>query len=92
METAVSLGIIGSLVVFSGMAWLGLDIGRALRQKNVSIWQIGIAAGLLAFFIHGLLDFFLLFNATGLLFWLLLGLWLAMRHLPNDTQYVTRNT
>ncbi|HFE66100.1 MAG TPA: hypothetical protein ENJ93_02460 [Chloroflexi bacterium] len=92
VETAVSLGIIGSLVVFSGMAWLGLDIIRTLRQKTVSIWQIAAAAGLLSFFIHGLLDFFLLFNATGLLFWLLLGLWLAMRRLPNDTQYATRNT
>ncbi len=81
VETAVSLGIIGSLVVFSGMAWLGVDISRTLRQKTVSIWQIAVAAGLLAFFIHGLLDFFLLFNATGLLFWLLLGLWLATRNL-----------
>jgi len=82
VETAVSLGIIGSLVVFSGMAWLGIDIVRTLRDKTISIWQIAVAAGLLSFFIHGMLDFFLLFNATGLLFWLLLGLWLTMRYFP----------
>lgn len=91
VETAVSLGIIGSLVVFSGMAWLGLDISHTLRQKTVSIWQIAVAAGLLAFFIHGLLDFFLLFNATGLLFWLLLGLWLTMRSFsPQSTPRAQR--
>jgi len=38
-----------------------------------------VGAGLLAYLIHGMLDYFLLFNATGLLFWLLLGLWLALR-------------
>jgi hypothetical protein len=41
------------------------------------MWQTALAAGLLAFYIHGFFDFFLLFNATGLLFWLLTALWLS---------------
>lgn len=79
METAVSLGLLGSLVVFSGMLLLGVDIFRTLRQERLSIWQIALAAGIISFFIHGFLDFFLLFNSTGLLFWLLVGLWLTSR-------------
>jgi hypothetical protein len=35
-----------------------------------------IAVALLTYFVHGFLDYFLLFNATALLFWLLVGLWL----------------
>jgi TM2 domain-containing membrane protein YozV len=50
---------------------------RTLRRPDLTMWQVALAAGLLAFFIHGFLDFFLLFNATGLLFWLLAGLWLS---------------
>jgi hypothetical protein len=35
-----------------------------------------VAVALLAYFFHGFLDYFMLFNATALLFWLLIGLWL----------------
>ena len=78
IETAVSLGIVGALVVFMGLAILAFDIIRRLTDSTISIWQIGVGTGLFAFFIHGILDFFILFNATGLLFWLLVGCWLTM--------------
>ena len=55
------------------------DVVVVLRRPDVTVWQAAVAAGLLAYLLHGLLDYFLLFNATGLLFWLLLGFWLALR-------------
>ena len=82
IETAVSLGIFGVTIVSMGIGILGLDIIRCLQSDKISIWQIGISAGFFAFFIHGVLDFFILFNATGLLFWMFIGCWLIMRK-PN---------
>jgi hypothetical protein len=76
-ETLVSLGLVGSLPFFAWLLLLLIDMGRKLRQPTVTLWQMAIAAGLLAYFIHGLLDYFLLFNTTALLFWLLVGLWLS---------------
>jgi hypothetical protein len=63
-----------------------LDIWRTLRESPVSIWQMAVAAGILAFFIHGLLDYFLLFNATALLFWILIGLWFSLKNIPKGSQ------
>jgi hypothetical protein len=77
LEMLVSLGVVGALPFFAGVAYLALQLGRGLRRRGVTPWRIALAAGIVAFFLHGLLDFFLLFNGTGLLFWLLLGLWLA---------------
>lgn len=79
IETAVSAGLLGSLPFFLLLAFFVMDGWRVLRRPGASVWQAAVAAGLLAYLIHGLLDYFLLFNATGLLFWLLLGLWVALR-------------
>jgi hypothetical protein len=62
------------------LAWLGLiglDLLKRFRSKKVSMWLAALACGLLAYLIHGLLDYFLLFNGTGLLFWLFIGLWMV---------------
>ncbi len=91
IETAVSLGILGSLLVFGGMLILCIDMLRTLRQKTISFAQIALAAGIFAFFIHGLLDFFLLFNATGILFWLLLGLWLTANSYPPTNKRIYKH-
>lgn len=79
LETVVSLGLLGAIPFFIWLGLLALDLWRGGRQPSVTIWQLAIIAGLLAFFIHGLLDYFLLFNATGLLFWSLVGLWLSTK-------------
>jgi hypothetical protein len=76
LETLVSLGIVGALPFFLWLAALLWAILRALRRPNIAPLQIAAGAGLLAFVVHGLLDYFLLFNATALLFWLLAALWL----------------
>ncbi|HEX6387538.1 MAG TPA: O-antigen ligase family protein [Anaerolineae bacterium] len=79
VETLVSFGLVGSLPFFVWQALLALDLIRTLRRSSVTQWQIAVAAGLVAYFIHGLLDYFLLFNATALLFWLLVGSWLSQK-------------
>ena len=82
VETLVSVGLLGALPAFGLLALLLFDIvrvaWRAPRQQREP-WVLAVAAGLLAYVVHGLLDYFLLFNATGLLFWLLVGLWLSLR-------------
>ena len=75
LEMMISVGIVGALFFFLWLGGLLVDMARTLRRPDKSMWQAAIAAGLLAFLIHGFLDFFLLFNATGLLFWILVGLW-----------------
>jgi len=52
---------------------------KVVTTGGIEVWRQALGAGLLAYFIHGLLDYFLLFNATGLLFWTLVGLWAAQR-------------
>src|SRR5690606_21128605 len=69
VETLVSSGLLGSLPFFLLLALLVVDIVRVLRGPAATAWQAAVAAGLLAYLIHGFLDYFLLFNATGLLFW-----------------------
>ncbi len=75
LEFLVGGGLLAALPFFAWLAWEGLLAWRVLRRPPVDPWLLAILAGLLAFLIHGLLDFFLLFNSTGLLFWLLVGLW-----------------
>lgn len=82
LETLVSLGIVGSLPFFVWLGLLTIDMARTLRQPRTGIWVTAVAAGLLAFFVHGLLDYFMLFNATAWLFWLLVGLWQRTKTLP----------
>lgn len=84
IETAVSLGLLGSIPFFLWLILLSSDIVRQLRSCGPkigrdAIWVVALATGLLAFLIHGLLDYFMLFNSTALLFWLLTGLWLSVR-------------
>ena len=75
LEFLVGGGLLAALPFFAWLAWETRLAWRALRQPPVDPWLVAILAGLLAFLVHGLLDFFLLFNSTGLLFWLLVGLW-----------------
>lgn len=79
IETAVSLGIIGAIPFFIWLALIVIDIWRSLRQPHNRPWQTAVAAGIVAYLIHGLLDYFLLFNSTGLLFWLLIGCWFSLK-------------
>ena len=77
LETLVSVGVVGALPFFLWLAALVWAIARALRRPAVAPLQVAAGAALLAFIIHGLLDYFLLFNATALLFWMTTALWLV---------------
>jgi hypothetical protein len=76
VETIVSLGILGSLPFFGWLILLGLDAIQRVRNGRINLWQIALIGSIFAFLIHGLLDYFLLFNGTGLLFWILVGMWI----------------
>jgi len=78
VETVVSLGLLGALPFLFWLGLLVVDGRRALSGRAVGVWRVALAAGMLAYLIHGLLDYFLLFNATALLFWMLVGMWMAL--------------
>jgi O-antigen ligase len=78
VETAVSVGLLGSIPFFGWLGLLGLEMFNYIRHRRINVWQIALICGLLAYLIHGLLDYFLLFNGTGLLFWILVGMWMVL--------------
>jgi len=78
IEMVVSLGLLGSLPFLAWLAALVYDMIRKMR--NGGVWRIAIAAAIFAYLLHGLLDYLLLFNATGLLFWILIGMWVALNY------------
>ncbi len=80
LEMLVSLGLLGAIPFLVWLFCLVIDLLRHIGRRPTTMWSLAITAGLLAFLVHGFLDFFLLFNATGLLFWLLAGLWAAEKH------------
>ena len=89
IETLVSLGLLGSLPFFIWLGLLGYDIWQRITGRrwwlvsseaaSPTLAQMAVATSLIAYLLHGLVDYFLLFNPTGLLFWLLVGLWLQLR-------------
>ena len=79
LEMLVAGGIVGGLLFLALVGILVADLFRVLAATGPDPFAAAVGAGLLAFLIHGTLDYFLLFHATGLLFWLLVGLWLARR-------------
>ena len=84
LETVVSVGIVGAAPFFLWLATLLWAILVSLRRPAITPLQIAAGAGLLAFVVHGLLDYFLLFNATALLFWMLAVLWLLFDSTPAE--------
>jgi O-antigen ligase len=75
LETLVSAGLLGGLPFLGWLALLVIDIIRETRRAAAQPITLAIATGLVAYLVHGVLDYFLLFNVTGLLFWLLVALW-----------------
>jgi hypothetical protein len=77
LETIVSAGLFGALPFLLWILLLTWSIIRRHRQSQITLLQVAAGAGLLIFFVHGLLDYFLLFNATATLFWMIVALWLV---------------
>jgi O-antigen ligase len=78
LELLVSAGLLGSLPFFVWSALLLSDLFQTLAVAGKSSLA-AVAVCLLTYFIHGLLDYFMLFNVTALLFWILVGLWLVAK-------------
>jgi O-antigen ligase len=83
IETVVSVGVIGAIAFFLWLLLLAIDIIRRIVVGDV--WVIALGAALLAYLLHGFLDYFLLFNATGLLFWMLVGMWVSLVYQIEDS-------
>lgn len=80
LETLVSVGLIGTLPFSLWIVHLIFSIIKSLRKRHLTPLQIAAGAGIIIFIIHGLLDYFLLFNATALLFWIMTALWLVFNY------------
>ncbi len=80
LETLVSVGLVGTAPFLLWIAHLIWTINKRLNNPRPAPLQIAAGVGILIFFIHGLLDYFLLFNATALLFWIITALWLIFTH------------
>ncbi|WP_420645227.1 NBR1-Ig-like domain-containing protein [Candidatus Leptofilum sp.] len=85
LEFLVGGGLLAAVPFFVWLIWEGKAAWHVLRQRPVDAWQMAIFASLLSYLIHGLVDFFLLFNSTGLLFWLLVGLWWQSQYVAADS-------
>jgi O-antigen ligase len=82
LELLVDLGLVGLLSF--GWVLLGplrrmLSVLRAVPTGRESFWTLGAGLAIVAFLVHGLLDTFLAFVPTALLFWLCLGFVLAQK-------------
>jgi putative inorganic carbon (hco3(-)) transporter len=81
LEILADFGVAGSIAFALLVAVVLLPPVRRLRSPAggpLQIWAIGTMASMLAFFVHGLLDYFFQFTSLYLLFWMLLGLVLAL--------------
>jgi putative inorganic carbon (HCO3(-)) transporter len=89
IEFAATLGILG----MAAFGWLVLNVlRRALRAfarppgAVAQVWLVGLVAGAGAFLLHGLLDYFLEVVSLYLLFWITLGLIVALSRLSSSEE------
>jgi len=80
LELLADLGLLGT-AAFVGVVGIGVmewirAMGRIRRRAVLPTgpWLIGLGGSLLAFLLHGIVDYFLGFTPTYLLFWMVLGL------------------
>jgi O-antigen ligase/polysaccharide polymerase Wzy-like membrane protein len=88
LEMLADLGIVGAaaLAILLAPAVVGgVRLVRDPPAGPLALLGLGLAASLLAFFLHGLLDYFLEFTPVYLLFWLIVGLLLAAQSLRRDS-------
>ncbi|HEX8967400.1 MAG TPA: O-antigen ligase family protein, partial [Chloroflexota bacterium] len=82
LEMLADVGLPATAAFGGLLAIVGVCLVRCLRAEPraapVRLWAVGLAAAMAAFLIHGLLDYFLEFTPTYLLFWLVAGLAIAL--------------
>jgi O-antigen ligase len=84
LELLADLGVLGSAAFALMLLRPIVGLVRGLRSPLTvvqGLWLAGLGASLLAFFVHGTLDYFLEFTPVYLLFWLIVGLAMAAAEL-----------
>jgi hypothetical protein len=76
-ESLADTGLLG-LLAFLWLNWRWLRVAvqglNAQSDRNLWVWQLALIASMIAWFVHGLLDYFYEFAGTYILFWLIAGL------------------
>jgi O-antigen ligase len=81
LELLADTGVLGAIAFALVVAPAVVGLVRALRHPPPliqALWVAGLSASLLAYFVHGLLDYFLEFTPVYLLFWLIVGASMAV--------------
>ncbi len=76
-EFLADTGLVGFVIfMWLNWRWLRLAFQKLNRQSNAQlwIWQLALIASLIAWFVHGIFDYFYEFAGTYILFWLIAGL------------------
>ena len=77
IELLADTGILG-FIAFIWLSWqiirLGLDKAKSQRDEASWLFALGLFAGLMTWYVHGLFDYFYEFSPTYILFWLMVGL------------------
>jgi hypothetical protein len=81
-ETLADLGLLGLLAFGGVIVALAGTARRAVEAPATRPLALGVVAGLVAYLLHGVLDYFLEFTPTYALFWLLAGMIVAMQRDP----------
>lgn len=84
LEMLADVGLLGAAAfawLLGAAAFQVLTLLRATQSRTVALWAACIGGSLLAFVVHGLLDYFLEFAPTSLLFWMVIGYVAALRRL-----------
>jgi O-antigen ligase len=80
-EFLADTGVIGLLVfLWLNWRWLRLSYKKLSEQSDRDqwVWQLALIASLLAWFAHGILDYFYEFAGTYILFWIIAGLAISL--------------
>ncbi len=86
METAATLGTVGVLALLAFMASLVVLARRAWMNADSDSHRplvFAVVLALAAFFVHGLVDYFMSFTPTSGLFWLLTGTLVGLASSPS---------
>jgi hypothetical protein len=78
LATTGASGVLAGLLAVGAAAILARRHWQTLTARSTRALALGLSAALLAFFMHGLVDYFMEFTPTYALFWLIAGLLIGL--------------
>jgi hypothetical protein len=87
LATTGVMGLIAGLWVVIAMAILVQRQWRTLTNRSTRVLALGLSVALLAFFLHGTVDYFMEFTPTYGLFWLIAGLLVGLLARTQDVEF-----